>query len=96
MFVRTDARNNIVEATDMPNGKGYLAATGEMPLGLLGFNGRVYTPNYRLVDGVITNREASDIAREPYSDPAPVPETERLREDVDYLLIAELMREGLL
>ena len=81
MFVKINARNNIVEATDTTYGESYIEVAGtvadKMPLGLLGFNGRVNTPNYTLFDGDVIQRTLGDMARDPYSDITPS-EQERL------------------
>ena len=73
MFVKTNARGQIVEATDQAYGDDYLEISGSvannLPAGLFGFNGTVFTPNYTVLDGIITARTEEDKARDPYSDP---------------------------
>lgn len=72
MYVKLNARGQIVEATDATQGNEYTEVIGtvatNMPAGLLGFNGTVHTPNYALVDGVVVARTDEDKARDPYSD----------------------------
>lgn len=72
MFVRLNARQQIVEATDAEQGAEYTEISGtvaeNMPDGLLGFNGTVYTPNYTVAEGAVVARTVEDKARDPYSD----------------------------
>jgi hypothetical protein len=72
MYVKLNARGQIVEATDATQGNEYTEVAGRvatnMPAGLLGFNGTVQTPNYALVDGAVVARADEDKARDPYSD----------------------------
>lgn len=92
MYVRLNARSQIVEATDVVQESEYTEVAGSvesnMPLGLLGFNGRVYTPNYTLQNGVVVARTAEDMARDPYSD-EPEPD-----EAVSYAALAAAYKEG--
>lgn len=81
MFVRLNARQQIVEATDAEQGAEYTEISGtvaeNMPDGLLGFNGTVYTPNYTVAEGAVVARTVEDKARDPYSDePAPADDYE--------------------
>lgn len=96
MFVKLNARNNIVEATDTPCDDGYIEVVGtvadNMPLGLLGFNGRANTPNYTLVNGAVIQRTAEDMSRDPYSDITPS-EQERL-EALEAAMIEMILRGG--
>ena len=73
MFVKINDRRQIVEATDQAYGDDYIEIQGSvannLPAGLLGFNGTVFTPNYTVLDGIITARTEEDKARDPYSDP---------------------------
>lgn len=62
-----DARGNIW-GVESP------ALLAQMPKGIMGFNGRVDTPNYKLVDGVPVERTGEEMALDPYSD-EPEPET---------------------
>ena len=73
MFVKINDRCQIVEATDQAYGSDYLEISGSvatnLPAGLLGFNGTVFTPNYTVLDGIVSARTEEDKARDPYSDP---------------------------
>lgn len=73
MYVRLNARSQIVEATDAEQGGEYTEIAGSvaanLPAGLLGFNGVVFTPNYQLLEGQVSARSAEDKALDPYSDP---------------------------
>jgi len=73
MFVKINDRRQIVEATDQAYGDDYIEIQGSvannLPAGLLGFNGTVFTPNYTVVDGIVAARTEEDKAHDPYSDP---------------------------
>ena len=73
MFLKIDDRCQIVEATDQAYGADYIEIQGSvannLPAGLLGFNGAVFTPNYTVADGIVAARTEEDKARDPYSDP---------------------------
>ena len=89
MYVRLNARAWIVEATDVVQESEYTEVPGSvqsnMPLGLLGFNGRVYTPNYMLPDGVVVARTTEDKALDPFSDEPEPDETEDMRAALELL-----------
>ena len=73
MFLKIDDRCQIVEATDQAYGDDYIEISGSvannLPAGLLGFNGTVFTPNYTVLEGAVSVRTEEDKARDPYSDP---------------------------
>lgn len=100
VYVRTDARGNILEINSdyylmdldgyTPIDEGGMerhrdAAEKYLPKGIDGFNGRVYTPNYKLVNGVVTERTDEEKALDPYSD-IPEPITEETSRDVEQIL----------
>jgi hypothetical protein len=83
VYVQTDARGNVVEVTSdhyLGSADGYIlvdegdgeryreAATQYLAKDLRGFNGAVYTPNYKLVDGAVIERTETEKALDPYSD----------------------------
>lgn len=72
MFIKLNARDQIVEATDLAQGPEYTevikTVAENLPNGLLGFNGTVNTPNYALVDESVLARSENDKALDPYSD----------------------------
>lgn len=83
MFVKTNARRQIVEATEQAQGADYIEIPGSvannLPAGLLGFNGTVFTPNYTVMEGIVAARTEEDKARDPHSDAAQnTPTTEAL------------------
>lgn len=84
MYIRLNARDQIVEATDS-YGPDYTGVSGtvaqNLPLGVLGFNGRVQTPNYTYTGGIIAARTEEDMAKDPYSDP-PAPDLRAELEEV--------------
>ena len=73
MFVKINDRRQIAEATDQAYGDDYIEIQGSvannLPAGLLGFNGTIFTPNYTVVDGTVSARTEEDKAHDPYSDP---------------------------
>ena len=73
MFVKIDDRCQIVEAAEQAQGADYIeisgSVTNNLPAGLLGFNGTVFTPNYAVLDGIVMARTEEDKARDPYSGP---------------------------
>lgn len=72
MFIKTNSRGQTVEATEQAQGTDYIEIPGStasnMPAGLLGFNGTVFTPNYTVLEGIVAARTEEDKARDPHSD----------------------------
>jgi len=73
MFIKTNARGQIVEATEQARGADYIEIPGSvannLPAGLLGFNGTVFTPNYTVMEGIVAARTEEDKSPDPRSDP---------------------------
>lgn len=83
VYVQTDARGSIVYINsdyhlDDVDGLIHIdkgttvkyrdAKDKYLPEGVYGFNGRVQTPNYKLVDGAVVARTDAEKDRDPYSD----------------------------
>lgn len=99
MFIKTNSRGYIVEATDATVDTDYTEVQGNiadnMPLGMLGFNGRVYAPNYIYVGDAVVQRTPEDMARDPYSDADKSPsEQERIDALEAAMLEMIMMQEG--
>lgn len=83
VYARLDARRQIVEINSdyyLGDTAGYVkidegtterykeAATQYLSEGVLGFNGRVQTPNYKFINGSVVERTYEEKALDPYSD----------------------------
>lgn len=90
MFAQLNARNQIVEATDLKQDNNYVEIAGtvaeNMPLGLLWFNGRVYTPRYYLSDDAVVERSDEDMALDPRSDIVATPTIDERLTEVEALV----------
>lgn len=108
VYVLTDTNNNIIavnssaflsDATgwtqiDEGTGDRYHHAQGNYFDKPIMTNKGIY--RYKLINGEVVEKTEQEIAAEVEALPPPPTPQEKLREDVDYLLIAELTREGLL